>query len=155
MEDRRGKLGLRGRHELMRLIESGCSMRAAARIVGVSPASAHRWRGASEAERASRSCLASRPPTPRSCPWRLDGRAEQRILTARERTNLGPARFAGLVGYRRSTGPRARPSSGSLHVPTTLRLAKKRRSPTAYGLGSSRRAEDSPTRLPACSAESL
>ena len=109
----------------MRLIESGCSMRAAARIVGVSPASAHRWRGASEAERASRSCLASRPPTPRSCPWRLDARAEQRILAARERTNLSPARFAGLVGYRRSTGPRARPSSGSLHVPTTLRLQRR------------------------------
>jgi hypothetical protein len=29
--------------------------------------------------------------------------AEQRILDARRRTNLGPARLAGLVGYRRST----------------------------------------------------
>ncbi len=30
-------------------------------------------------------------------------RPRQRILRARERTNLGPARLAGLVGYRRST----------------------------------------------------
>jgi transposase InsO family protein len=107
MEDRRGKLGLRGRRELVRVIEQGHSMRQAARSVGVSPATAHRWwhrwRRASEADRASLSCLASRPPTPRSCPWQLDEAAERRILAARARTNLGPARLAGLVGYRRST----------------------------------------------------
>jgi transposase InsO family protein len=33
----------------------------------------------------------------------LSAAAEQRILDARQRTNLGPARLAGLVGYRRST----------------------------------------------------
>jgi hypothetical protein len=33
----------------------------------------------------------------------LSAEAEQRILQARARTNLGPARLAGLVGYRRST----------------------------------------------------
>ena len=107
MEDRRGKLGLRGRHELVRLIDGGHSMRAAARALGVSPATAHRWwhrwRAGSEPERASLSCLSSRPPTPRSCPWRLDAATEARILAARARTNLGPARLAGLVGYRRST----------------------------------------------------
>jgi transposase InsO family protein len=107
MEDRRGKLGLRGRHELVRLIEEGQSLRAAARALGVAPATAHRWwhrwQAASERERAVLSCLASRSPTPRSCPWRLDPAAEQRILAARQATNLGPARLAGLVGYRRST----------------------------------------------------
>ncbi len=40
---------------------------------------------------------------PRSCPWRLSDGEEQRILQARARTNYGPARLAGLVGYRRST----------------------------------------------------
>jgi len=40
---------------------------------------------------------------PRSCPWRLAPAEEQRILDARERTNYGPARLAGIVGYRRST----------------------------------------------------
>jgi transposase InsO family protein len=33
----------------------------------------------------------------------LDAEQERRILDARERTNYGPARLAGLVGYRRST----------------------------------------------------
>lgn len=40
---------------------------------------------------------------PGSCPWQLEHDVEQRILDARERTNYGPARLAGLVGYRRST----------------------------------------------------
>jgi len=107
MEDGRCKLGLAGRLELVRLVESGWTLRAAAAALGVAPATAHRWwhrwSAASETERSSRSCLRARPPLPRSCPWALSAAAEQRILRARERTNLGPARLAGLVGYRRST----------------------------------------------------
>src|SRR3954449_3557438 len=107
MEDRRCKLGLAGRLQLVRLIESGCSLRAAAAQSAVSPATAHRWwhrwQQATDAERASRACLSARPPVPRSCPWRLDAASERRIFDARERTNYGPARLAGLVGYRRST----------------------------------------------------
>ncbi len=107
MEDGRCKLGLAGRLQLVRSIEGGCSLRAAARESSVSPATAHRWwhrwLAASEAERADRSCLRARPPVPRSCPWRLSEHDEQRILDARERTNYGPARLAGLVGRRRST----------------------------------------------------
>lgn len=68
MEGRRGKLGLRGRHEL-RLIEEGASLRAAARALGVAPATAHRWwhrwQAASEHERGTLACLASHPPIPR------------------------------------------------------------------------------------------
>ena len=107
MEDARGKLGLRGRHELVQLIEAGHSIRAAARRAGVSPATAHRWwhrwSAAAEPERSSLSCLRSRPPIPRSCPWALDEATERGILAARAATNLGPARLAGLVGRRRST----------------------------------------------------
>jgi transposase InsO family protein len=107
MEDGRCKLGLAGRLELVGLIEQGATMRAAAAALGVAPATAHRWwhrwRAASEPERVSRSCLRARPPVPASCPWRLSGEAEQRILDARARTNYGPARLAGLVGFRRST----------------------------------------------------
>ncbi len=70
MEDRRCKLGLAGRLELVRLIEQGASMRAAAAALGVAPATAHRWwhrwQGASEQERASRVCLATRRPVPGS-----------------------------------------------------------------------------------------
>jgi transposase InsO family protein len=107
MEDGRCKLGPAGRLELVRLIVAGATLRSAAAELGVAPATAHRWwhrwQDATEAERVSRSCLRARPPVPRSCPWRLSEEAEQRILRARRRTNLGPARLAGLVGYRRST----------------------------------------------------
>ena len=75
MEDGRCKLGLQGRLELVRLIEAGATLRAAAAALGVAPATAHRWwhrwRDASEAERSSRECLRARAPRPRSCPWSL------------------------------------------------------------------------------------
>jgi transposase InsO family protein len=107
MEDGRCRLGPGGRLELVRLIEQGSTLRAAAAALNVAPATAHRWwhrwRQASEQERASRACLRARAPIPRSCPWRLSVEAEHRILEARRRTNLGPARLAGIVGYRRST----------------------------------------------------
>jgi len=107
MEDGRCKLGLAGRLQLVRLIEGGCSFRTAAAQSGVSPATAHRWgqrwRSASEAERASLACLATRSSRPRSCPWALSAEVQRRILDARERTNYGPARLAGLVGHSRGT----------------------------------------------------
>lgn len=107
MEDRRCKLGLQGRLELVERIESGATLRAAAAALGVAPGTAHRWwhrwRLASPADRASRACLRARPPRPMSCPWTLSDGEQQRILDARARTNYGPARLAGLVGYRRST----------------------------------------------------
>src|SRR5687767_2688067 len=107
MEDRRCRLGLRGRHELVQLIEGGASLRAAARRLGVAPATAHRWwhrwQDAPQTQRRDLSCLAARAPVPKSCPWALEAAEEQRILTARERTNLGPARLAGLLGRRRSS----------------------------------------------------
>jgi len=107
MEDARCKLGLAGRLELVRLIESGSTLRAAAAALNVAPATAHRWwhrwRQAEEAERVSRACLRARPPVPKSCPWRLSAEQERIIVDARRRTNLGPARLAGVVGYRRST----------------------------------------------------
>jgi len=107
MEDGRCKLGLAGRRELVRLVEGGATMRQAAACLGVAPATVHRWwhrwRAAGELERASLGCLRARPPRPRSCPWRLSAEQERRILEARLRTNWGPARLAGLVGYRRST----------------------------------------------------
>jgi len=107
LEDGRCKLGLAGRLELVLLVERGSTLRAAAAALNVAPATAHRWwqrwQAASDEQRASRSCLRARPPVPKSCPWRLSVEAERRILDARARTNLGPARLAGLVGYRRST----------------------------------------------------
>lgn len=107
MEDRRCKLGLAGRLELVRLVEQGASLRTAAAAVGVAPATAHRWwqrwRAASESERASRACLTARRPVPSSCPWALSAEQEQVILKAREKTNWGPMRLTYLTGRHRST----------------------------------------------------
>ena len=43
MEDRRCKLGLLGRLELVGLVEAGSTLRAAAAALSVAPATAHRW----------------------------------------------------------------------------------------------------------------
>jgi transposase InsO family protein len=107
VEDGRCKLGLAGRRELVRLIEKGATLRAAAAALSVSPATAHRWwhrwRVASDAERATLACLRTRSSRPRSCPWALSADDERRILEARRRTRFGPARLAGLVGFCRGT----------------------------------------------------
>ena len=107
MEDRRCKLGLQGRRELVLLIEQGSTIRQAAACLSVAPATAHRWwhrwRAASEDERASLACLRTRSSRPHSCPWALSSEAEQAILTARERTNYGPLQLQFLTGRHRST----------------------------------------------------
>src|SRR3712207_1653444 len=107
MEDRRCKLGLAGRLELVQRIERGETLRAAAAAPNVAPATAHRWwhrwREASDEQRASRACLRTRRPIPRSCPWALGAEDEQAILAARERTNWGPMRLTFLTGRHRST----------------------------------------------------
>jgi transposase InsO family protein len=107
MEDRRCKLGLQGRRELVSLVEQGSTLRAAAAALGVAPATAHRWwhrwQAASLAERASLGCLRTRSTRPRSCPWALSAEAEQSILDARAKTNWGPMRLTWLTGRHRST----------------------------------------------------
>lgn len=107
MEDGRCRLGLVGRLELVRLVESGVTLRAAAAALSVAPSTAHRWwhrwRAASDEERASRACLRARAPIPRSCPWALSPEQERVILDARERTNWGPMRLTYLTGRHRST----------------------------------------------------
>lgn len=106
MEDRRCKLGLQGRLELVRLVEGGATLRAAAAALSVAPATAHRWwhrwQEATEQERTSRACLRARPPRPTSCPWALSAEFEQLILLARARTNWGPMRLTFLTGRHRS-----------------------------------------------------
>jgi transposase InsO family protein len=106
MTDRRCKLGLAGRLQLVRLCKR-VGQRAAARAMSVSPATANtyakRWWQASEAERVSLACLLPRSSRPKSCPWTLSPVEEQRIVQARARTNWGPMRLQVLVGRHRST----------------------------------------------------
>ena len=107
MEDRRCKLGLAGRLELVLLVEQGLTLRAAAAALNVAPATAHRWwhrwRASSEEERASRVCLSTRRPVPGSCPWALSAEQERAILDARAKTNWGPMRLTYLTGRHQST----------------------------------------------------
>lgn len=93
------KLGLAGRRELVRAIESGASLRTAAACFGVSPATAHRWWHRWQEV----GVLVDRSSRPLRQPRRLSAAEEAPILRARRETNLGPGRLAGLLGRARST----------------------------------------------------
>jgi transposase InsO family protein len=101
------KLGPAGRLALVCLIGEGASLRSAAKASGVSVATAHRWSrrwsSASAEARASGAWAADRSSRPRRCPRQLEPAEQERICRARQRTNLGPGRLAGLLGRARST----------------------------------------------------
>jgi transposase-like protein len=100
---RNAKLGLAGRWALVVAIESGCSMREAARRHGVSPATAcswsRRWRSASEEERRTLSCLHDRSSRPRRSPRMLSATEQARICAERRRSGHGPRLIASRLGY--------------------------------------------------------
>ena len=100
-------LGPAGRLALVRLIESGMTLRAAAAALNVAPATGHRWwhrwLGASEQERRSGAWMADRSSCPHRQPRRLSAAQEEPILRARRQTNLGPGRLAGICRRARST----------------------------------------------------
>jgi transposase InsO family protein len=101
------KLGPAGRLALVCLVGEGASLRTAARMVGVAVATAHRWwhrwLAATDAERRSGAWARDRSSRPRRSPRLLAADEQQRICRARERTNLGPGRLAGVLGRSRST----------------------------------------------------
>lgn len=98
------RLGLSGRLALVRAIEGGQSLRAAAAAFRVSPATAHRWwHRWLEAPERTRSALVDRSSRPHRSPRRLSAAEEAPIVRARLETNLGPARLAALVRRARST----------------------------------------------------
>jgi transposase InsO family protein len=92
---------------LVKAIESGMTLRAAAAALNVSPATAHRWwhrwRLADEIERRSGAWLRDRSSRPHRQPRRLSAAEEEPILRARRETNLGPGRLAGICRRARST----------------------------------------------------
>jgi transposase InsO family protein len=107
MLDGRCRFGPRAKREMVARVLAGEHARAIARSMGCSPstvtAARDRWLAASEAERASGVWCVPRRPVPRSCPWRLSPLAEQAILEARAKSNLGPMRLTWLTGRHRST----------------------------------------------------
>jgi Integrase core domain/leucine-zipper of insertion element IS481 len=103
----RAALGPAGRVALVELIEQGQTFRQAAACLNVSPATAHRWwrrsRCALPTELSSGSWAMDRSSRPHRSPNQTPLDQERRICEARQRTNLGPGRLAGLVGHPRST----------------------------------------------------
>jgi transposase len=101
------KLGLAGRLALVRSIEGGCSIRAAAASFSVSPATAHRWwkrwRAASDLEHMSLACLLDRSSRPARSPRRLAPECERAICDCRRKTGWGPRLVAGATGFAHST----------------------------------------------------
>jgi transposase InsO family protein len=100
------KLGLAGRLALVRAIEDGLSLRAAAAAFAVSPATAHRWwhRWLEAGEEARRgSSLFDRSSRPRRSPRRLAPELEEEICACRRNTGWGPRLVAAATGFAHST----------------------------------------------------
>ena len=101
------KLGLAGRLALVKAIEEGMSLRAAAAAYSVSPATAHRWwhrwLAATEQARRTLACLFDRSSRPRRSPRRLAPELEQVICACRRKTGWGPRLVAGATGFAHST----------------------------------------------------
>src|SRR5438105_1475660 len=101
------KLGLAGRLALVRAIEDGLSLKAAAAAFHVSPATAHRWwhrwLEASAEARSSLSCLFDRSSRPHRSPRPLAPELAERICVCRRRTGWGPRLVAGATGFAHST----------------------------------------------------
>src|ERR1700742_1605370 len=100
-------LGPAGRLALVKAIESGMTLRAAAAALNVAPATAHRWwhrwRSAGGEEGRLGRWLQDRSSRPHRQPRRLTPAEEEPILRARRETGLGPGRLAGVFRRARST----------------------------------------------------
>jgi transposase InsO family protein len=97
------KLGLAGRLALVRAVEEGSSLKAAAVAFSVSPATVHRWwhrwlEGGRQA-----SALLDRSSRPKRSPRLLAAELQERICECRRQTGWGPRLVAGATGFAHST----------------------------------------------------
>ena len=101
------KLGLAGRLALVRAVEGGLSLKAAAAAFNVSPATAHRWwhrwRDAGEEARRTLSCLFDRSSRPHRSPRQLPAELAEAICACRRETGWGPRLVAAATGFAHST----------------------------------------------------
>jgi transposase InsO family protein len=97
------KLGLAGRLALVRAVEEGLSLRAAAAAFSVSSATAHRWwhRWLDGGRQAS--ALLDRSSRPKRSPRLLAVELQERICDCRRQTGWGPRLVAGATGFAHST----------------------------------------------------
>jgi transposase InsO family protein len=97
------KLGLAGRLALVRAIEKGCSLKAAAAAFSVSPATAHRWWHRWLDSGRQPSALLDRSSRPHRSPRLLAADLQERICHCRRNTGWGPRLVAGATGFAHST----------------------------------------------------
>src|SRR3954467_7839683 len=107
------KLGLAGRLALVRAVEEGCSLKAAAAAFSVSPATAHRWwHRWLDGERRPEA-LSDRSSRPHRSPRLLATELQERICDCRRKTGWGPRLVAGATGFAHSTVSKASSGRGS------------------------------------------
>ena len=90
-----------GRLRLVRRIEDGWTVAAAAESMNLSRQCAHKWWRRYRDEGVAG--LRDRSSRPLSCPHQTPARVERRIVALRQSRRLGPARLAGIVGVPGST----------------------------------------------------
>jgi transposase InsO family protein len=119
------KLGLAGRVALVRAVEQGLSLRAAAVAFNVSPATAHRWwhrwRAADREQRQSLSCLLDRSSRPCHSPRQLAPELAELICACRRTTGWGPRLVAAATGFPHSTVWKVLKRAGLSRPPRALR----------------------------------
>ena len=97
------KLGLAGRLALVRAVEDGLSLKAAAVAFSVSPATVHRWWHRWLDGGRQPQALLDRPSRPRRSPRLLAAELQERICDCRRETGWGPRLVAGATGFAHST----------------------------------------------------
>ena len=97
------KLGLAGRLALVRAIEDGCSLKAAAAAFSVSPATVHRWWHRWVDEGCRPEALLDRSSRPRRQPRLLAAELQERICDCRRQTGWGPRLVGAATGFAHST----------------------------------------------------
>jgi transposase InsO family protein len=127
---RNAKLGLAGRLALVRAVEDGLSLKAAAAAFSVSPATAcrwsRRWRAASAEERATLVCLHDRSSRPRRMPRLLPAPEQRRICAARRRTGWGPRLLTLQTGHPHATISKVLRRHGLSRPPRPAREPERR-----------------------------
>jgi transposase InsO family protein len=97
------KLGLAGRFALVRTIDEGFSLKAAAAAFSVSPATAHRWWHRWLDGDRQAAALVDRSSRPHRSPRLLPAELQERICDCRRQTGWGPRLVAGATGFSHST----------------------------------------------------
>jgi transposase InsO family protein len=97
------KLGLAGRLALVRAIEDGLSLKAAAAAFSVSPATAHRWWHRWVDGGRLPQALFDRSSRPHCSPRLLATELQERICDCRRQTGWGPRLVAAATGFAHST----------------------------------------------------